>query len=86
MYLHSELTPQEVRSLIRKGLLPCAGHQGSKIYGKLRCPSGKKMARRNRVFFRSFDEAKKLGYRPCGRCLRENYLLWRFDTSPSIDK
>lgn len=31
----------------------------------------------NRVFFQSAEEAINLGYRPCGNCLRLEYLKWK---------
>ncbi|HRJ31538.1 MAG TPA: Ada metal-binding domain-containing protein [Cyclobacteriaceae bacterium] len=46
-----------------------AGNLRLKIYGTLKCFSGKRMKRTNRVFFESEEEALTLGFRPCKNCL-----------------
>ena len=33
------------------------------------------MKKENRVFFRSETEAKQLGFRPCGHCMKLKYQL-----------
>jgi len=35
------------------------------------------LQRSNRVFFASTIEAKGRGFRPCGQCLRGEFLSWR---------
>lgn len=55
------------------------GNVKLKIYGTLTCGSGKRMKPENRVFFTSETEAKGLGYRPCGHCMREAYIKWKKD-------
>lgn len=35
----------------------------------------------NRVFFADEATAIATGYRPCGRCLRADYLAWRDTTT-----
>jgi len=70
------------RSRRLKGLVDCgevqfAGNRKLKIYGTLSCSSGKRMKAENRVFFKSAEKAVNSGYRPCGHCVREEYLLWK---------
>ena len=77
MIEHASLTPAQLRSHIRPGELTLAGNQRLKIYGTLRCSSGKKMKRENRIFFTDEEEAIVAGYRPCGHCLKEKYLVWK---------
>lgn len=54
-----------------------AGNRILKIYGTLQCNSGKKLKTGNRIFFANEAEAMALGYRPCGHCMRTDYLLWK---------
>jgi hypothetical protein len=68
---------RQLKMLIEKGEVQLAGNSKLKIYGKLNCYSGKRMKTENRVFFKSEAEAKINGYRPCGHCMREEYLLWK---------
>jgi methylphosphotriester-DNA--protein-cysteine methyltransferase len=58
------------------------GHRGTKIYGRLDCPSAlRALARggyaRQRVFFADEATAVAAGYRPCATCCRERYDAWR---------
>ena len=58
------------------------GHRGSRIYGRLDCPSAlRARARggytRSRVFFADEATAIAAGYRPCGVCQPEKYALWK---------
>lgn len=59
------------------------GHSGTRIYGRLDCPSAlRALARggpyaRRRVFFADAATALAAGYRPCARCLPEAYRAWR---------
>ena len=66
------------------------GHRGTKIYGRLDCPSAlRAIARggyaRQRVF--SADEATAIaaGYRPCATCCRDRYGAWKAGRSSVID-
>ena len=68
---------RQLKILIDKGEVQLAGNSKLKIYGKLNCSSGKRMKTENRVFFGSETEAKSMGYRPCGHCMREDYSLWK---------
>lgn len=63
--------------LIGKGLITIAGNRKLKIYGSLQCSSGKRMRTENRVFFVSEKAAREAGFRPCGHCMREAYLVWK---------
>jgi len=70
MFYHEGLTSADLRRLIRAGKIVFAGNKNLKVYGTLKCGSGKRMKRVNRVFFESEKEATDLGYRPCGNCMR----------------
>jgi len=63
--------------LVRQGGISIGGYSKAKIYGTLKCSSGKRMKLENRVFFRDEQEAINAGYRPCGNCLPEKYKLWK---------
>ena len=58
------------------------GNRGSRIYGRLDCPSALRAIApggyvANRVFYRDEATAVAAGYRPCGRCLAARYAAWR---------
>ncbi|KAF9988251.1 hypothetical protein BGZ75_009732 [Mortierella antarctica] len=58
------------------------GHRGSRIYGRLDCRSALRAIARggyvkHRVFFLDEATAVAAGYRPCGACMRQEYLIWR---------
>lgn len=60
------------------------GHRGSKLYGRLDCPSalralakGSEYYVKHRVFFATEEDAIAAGYRPCARCLPEAYRKWK---------
>jgi methylphosphotriester-DNA--protein-cysteine methyltransferase len=58
------------------------GHKGSKIYGRLDCPTAlRAIARggytRQRVFFADEATAVAAGYRPCAACCRDRYDAWK---------
>jgi methylphosphotriester-DNA--protein-cysteine methyltransferase len=67
---------RNLKILINKNEATFAGNAKLKIYGTLKCSSGKRMKPENRVFFRSDTEAIELGYRPCGHCMRVAYRKW----------
>jgi methylphosphotriester-DNA--protein-cysteine methyltransferase len=83
MILHSDLgdgifkRSRQLKVLIDKGEIQLAGNRKLKIYGTLNCSSGKRMKADNRVFFKSETEAKEMGYRPCGHCMRLAYMQWK---------
>ncbi|MEU6563786.1 Ada metal-binding domain-containing protein [Nocardia nova] len=58
------------------------GHRRQRIYGRLDCPSALRALRlgtyaRHRVFFADTATAVAAGYRPCARCLPEDYRRWK---------
>ena len=58
------------------------GHLGTRIYGRLDCPSAlRAIARggyaRHRVFFADEVTAIAAGYRPCGICCADRYQAWK---------
>lgn len=62
---------------IIKQKIQLGGNANLKIYGTLKCKSGKRMKAKNRVFFENEKEAIESGYRPCGHCMRAKYKLWK---------
>jgi methylphosphotriester-DNA--protein-cysteine methyltransferase len=77
MLNHSEITDTGLRKLIRQNKISFGGNKKLKIYGTLKCKSGKRMKKENRVFFISGKEAIIYDYRPCGLCLRSKYQQWK---------
>jgi hypothetical protein len=58
------------------------GHRKGKIYGRLDCPSALRAIAKggyvaNRVFFADEETAISAGFRPCGICMREKYIIWK---------
>jgi len=58
------------------------GHLPEKIYGRLDCPSALRWISKGhyvegRVFFADERTAKNSGFRPCGACMKAEYLLWK---------
>jgi hypothetical protein len=58
------------------------GHRGSKLYGRLDCPSALKSIAnggyvKHRVFFADEATALAAGYRPCAVCMPEAYREWK---------
>lgn len=58
------------------------GHKASRIYGRLDCPSARRAIAnggyiRHRVFFADEASAIAAGYRPCARCLPDEYRQWK---------
>lgn len=64
-------------ALIRRGEIVLAGNKRLKIYGRLRCASGKRMRKENRIFFKSEMEAIENGFRPCGHCMKTEFRAWK---------
>jgi len=77
MIAHAAISNSALRSGIRKGEIGWGGNLKLKIYGLLKCASGKRMNRSNRVFFSSETEALQNGYRPCGYCMKAAYKNWK---------
>ncbi|MFD0751200.1 Ada metal-binding domain-containing protein [Mucilaginibacter calamicampi] len=61
--------------LIAAGKIKLGGNKKLKIYGTLKCGSGRRMKLENRVFFKNEEEALANGYRPCGNCMPADYKL-----------
>lgn len=72
---------RQLKMLIDNGEILVGGNANLKIYGTLDCKSGKRLKVKNRIFFRSEQEAIQQGYRPCGHCMREKYKLWKSTNS-----
>ncbi|HTE27132.1 Ada metal-binding domain-containing protein [Flavitalea sp.] len=74
------LASRSLFNLIRAGEICFAGNSSLKIYGTIGCKTGKRMKVANRVFFKSIKEATAAGYRPCGNCMKRQYLIWKKQT------
>lgn len=74
---HEMISTEKFKRDVHTGKIRFAGNRKLRIYGVLRCVSGKRMKTANRVFFSSEEEALRQGYRPCGICMREAYSLWK---------
>jgi len=81
MTIHEQITDVLLRRKIMRKEIILGGNKKLKIYGTLHCQSGKRMLRKNRVFFNSEEEALQNGYRPCGHCLSEKYKIWKTKNS-----
>jgi len=79
MIFHKDLGDGELVSMLKNKAVMLAGNRKLKIYGTLQCKSGKGMKKENRVFFENEYDALKLGYRPCGHCLKRQYAKWFSD-------
>lgn len=73
MIKHHEINGPDLRRKLRQKELCFAGNRKLKIYGTLKCKSGKRMKKENRVFFSAKEEAIEHGFRPCGHCMRTEY-------------
>lgn len=80
MIKHDVFETKNLIKLAKTKQIKFGGNSKLKIFGTLNCKSGKRMKRENRVFFFSQKEATKQGYRPCGRCMRNEYLKWKNET------
>ena len=81
MIKHIDIKPSALHKKIRRKEILFAGNKQLKIYGTLKCNSGKRMKKENRVFFSSVDEALLIGYRPCGHCMKEKYAEWKLSNN-----
>jgi methylphosphotriester-DNA--protein-cysteine methyltransferase len=77
MIRHISIENNKLVRLVKTKNIRFGGNAKLKIYGTLDCRSGKRMKRDNRVFFASAAEAIATGYRPCGNCMRTDYLNWK---------
>ncbi len=58
------------------------GHRRNRIYGRLDCPGALRWIARGhyveqRVFFANEETAVAARYRPCARCMPEQYAAWK---------
>ena len=58
------------------------GHRGNRIYGRLDCAGAARAIARggyvqSRVFFLDEETAVAAGFRPCARCMPEEYRRWK---------
>jgi hypothetical protein len=58
------------------------GHRRNRVYGRLDCASALRWIAkghyvRHRVFFADEETAIAAGYRPCARCMPEEYRRWK---------
>jgi len=61
------------------------GHRRLKIYGRLDCPTAARAIAAggyvaSRVFFANEEAARAAGFRPCARCLPQEYAAWKAKT------
>ncbi|MBU3025200.1 Ada metal-binding domain-containing protein [Zobellia galactanivorans] len=77
MVKHMDIGDAELHQKIKQKEIVFGGNLNLKIYGTLRCRSGKRMKRQNRVFFNTIEQAKACGFRPCGHCMRTDYKIWK---------
>jgi methylphosphotriester-DNA--protein-cysteine methyltransferase len=68
---------RQLKLLLNKNEIAFAGNSKLRIYGLLKCRSGKRILVQNRVFFISEQEAVATGYRPCGHCMGAAYKHWK---------
>lgn len=79
MVEHFKLSSLDLRKLIEGGKVKLGGNKKLKIYGSLHCISGKRMKKENRVFFSNENEAIQIGFRPCAKCIPDQYKKWKAD-------
>lgn len=77
---HTKISDSVLNGKIRRREIGLAGNVKLKIYGTLSCASGKRMKRKNRVFFTDKSEAIRNNFRPCGHCMRTEYQNWKNGT------
>ena len=70
-----------LKMMINTDEISLGGNLKLEIYGTLNCASGKRMKTENRVFFKNENQAIAEGFRPCGHCMREKYLIWKTNNS-----
>lgn len=77
MILHSKISDSDLRMKIKQKKIRFGGNKKLNIYGLLNCKSGKRMKRKNRVFFASIFDAEQNQFRPCGHCMKTEYKKWK---------
>ena len=81
MIKHLDINDGDLRSKIKQKVITFGGNVNLKIYGTLKCKSGKRLKRENRIFFSSENEARENGFRPCGHCMKIEYKKWIYSTT-----
>lgn len=81
MIKHPDIKDSDLRSKIKHKEISFGGNVNLKIYGTLKCKSGKRLKRENRIFFSSESEALGNGFRPCGHCMKIEYKKWIYSTT-----
>jgi methylphosphotriester-DNA--protein-cysteine methyltransferase len=81
MIYQTNISHTELIRLIKSDQITVGGNIQLKIYGLLTCTSGKRLKKSNRVFFVDELEAVSFGYRPCGNCMKEKYLIWKINNT-----
>jgi len=66
------------------------GHRGSKIFGRLDCPTALRAIAqggyvKHRVFFADTLDAVRAGYRPCAVCMSNAYIVWSLINSTNSE-
>ncbi len=89
MVRHNEMTDAELRQRIRRQEIVWGGNATLKLYGTLRCTSGKRLTRKNRVFFGTETEALAADSAPaaiaCGmRTIPGNMDLFSSETDTNL--
>lgn len=77
-----KLLDRDGRTYLSKEKGSLGGNKRLKIYGRLDCPSAnyylsKGQYIENRVFFINEETAIGAGYRPCAKCMKKEYIIWR---------
>ena len=78
-----ELTGSDGKQYLSSTKGSFGGHKKHRLYGTLDCPSAllslskRGTYRKSRVFFASEEDAIAAGYRPCARCLKDKYKIWK---------
>ena len=73
MIHHNEISDIELKTRMMQNEICCGGNIKLGIHGKMKCSSGKRMKKENRVFFLSEQEPLLQGYRPFGHCMNMEY-------------
>ena len=81
MIEHLDISDSDLRRKIKQTEICFGGNTKLKIYGTLQCKSGKRLKRKNRIFFSSESEARENGFRPCGHCMKTEYKKWIYSTT-----
>ncbi|HYG39611.1 MAG TPA: Ada metal-binding domain-containing protein [Cytophagales bacterium] len=68
---------RKLKHLLNQKEILFGGNINLRIYGLMSCTSGKRMKVQNRVFFKSQEEARDAGFRPCANCMKDAYLAWK---------